>query len=283
METVNLSAYSTFGIGGPAKAFCRVESIEQMQAHLRECRLNQTPFFILGKGSNVLFDDRGFNGLVLQNKIDFFETPEPGLYHVGAGFSFALLGTRTAQAGYSGLEFASGIPASVGGAVFMNAGANGSETAHTLVSVDFVDEEGELSQIKKEDLTFAYRTSPFQKLKGAIVGATFKLNRSLNARQKQLEIFNYRKNSQPYGEKSAGCIFRNPETGPAGKYIEEAGLKGLAVGGASISTLHANFIVNLHGASALEVQELIDKVQKQVYEKHRIELESEVRIIPYEL
>lgn len=282
MEKVNLSSLSTFGIGGPAKDFCRVNTVEEMQAVLKKCHQENTPYIIVGKGSNSLFDDRGFNGMVIQNKIDFFEIPEEGTYHVGAGFSFTLLGTRTAQAGFSGLEFASGIPASVGGAVYMNAGANGTETEKSLVSVDYVDEEGNFKVLLKEDLEFSYRTSSFQKMKGAIVGATFKLSRSLTARQKQIEIVNARRKSQPYSDKSAGCVFRNPTCGAAGQLIELAGLKGTSIGGAAVSNLHANFIINSNNATSRDILELIEKVKFDVYEKHGVELESEVRIIPFE-
>lgn len=274
----SLAELSTFGIGGPAKWFQKVDTIEEMQALVRQ----KLPFIVIGKGSNTLFDDRGFNGLVIQNKIDFFENPAPGVYHVGAGFSFALLGVRSAQAGYSGLEFASGIPASVGGAIFMNAGANGSETEKVLVSIDYIDEEGELVILERKDLEFGYRTSPFQKRKGVIVGATFKLTPSLTARQKQIEIVTYRKNTQPYNDKSAGCVFRNPACHIAGKLIEEAGLKGHMLGGAKVSEKHANFIVNADHATAKDVCALIDEVQRKVYEKHGVKLEPEIRIIPYQ-
>lgn len=282
MKPPNLSELSTFGIGGPPKAFAKVHTVEEMQTLIKDCYATQTPYFVLGKGSNVLFDQKGFNGLVIQNKIDFFENPAPGVYHVGAGFSFTLLGTRTAQAGYSGLEFASGIPASVGGAVFMNAGANGMETEKHLTSVDYVDETGVLKQLERSELVFGYRTSSFQKWKGAIVGATFTLTPSDTARGKQIDIIRTRTASQPYSAKSAGCIFRNPMGNFAGKLIEEAGLKGMSVGGAKVSEKHANFIVNDGEATAEEVLELIEKVKKRVYETHQIELESEVRVIPYD-
>lgn len=273
-----LSELSTFGIGGPAKWFAKAETIEEMQALI--CQ--KLPFIVIGKGSNVLFDDRGFNGLVILNKINFFENPAPGLYHVGGGFSFALLGVRTAQAGFTGLEFASGIPASVGGAVFMNAGANGMETQKSLVSVDFVTEEGELVTLDRKDLHFDYRTSSFHQRKGAIVGASFQLTPSLAARQKQIEIVTSRKNTQPYNDKSAGCVFRNPEGGIAGRLIEEAGLKGKMCGEAKVSEKHANFIVNTNKARAQDILRLLDEVQKAVFEKHGVLLEKEVRIIPYE-
>src|ERR1700741_1309646 len=125
----------TLGIGGPARYFIEAHTIEDIQQALQFCKVEGLDFFILGKGSNCLFDDRGFDGLVISNKIDFFANPSPGVFHVGAGYSFSLLGVQTARQHWSGLEFASGIPCTVGGAIFMNAGANGSETCTALSSV----------------------------------------------------------------------------------------------------------------------------------------------------
>lgn len=278
-----LKEICTFGIGGPARFYVEARTIEEMQASLQYCLDENLPFFILGRGSNCLFDDRGFAGLVIHNKIDFKEEHPEGLFHVGGGYNFSLLGSQTARAGWSGLEFASGIPGSVGGAVFMNAGANGKETCETLVSVDFMTPEGDLKILKKEDLHFSYRHSSFQKLSGAIVGATFKLQPSSEARQKQIEIITYRKNTQPYGEKSAGCIFRNPNCGHAGALIDQSGLKGFQIGGAKVSEMHANFIVNTEKAKAADVLELIEHIKKKVKEHSGMDLESEVRFIPFEL
>jgi len=272
----------TFGIGGPARYFVEVKTVAQMQEVLHYCQLQKLPYFILGKGSNCLFDDRGFNGMVILNKIDFFHTPQPGVFHVGSGYSFSLLGTQTARQGWSGLEFASGIPGSVGGAVFMNAGAQGGETATYLSSVDFIPENGTPITLKKDDLLFSYRTSLFQKQPGAILGATFSLLPSPEARQKQIELFSYRKETQPYRAKSAGCIFRNPQGAAAGALIEKCGLKGQFVEGAQVSEKHANFIINANESSAQNVLTLIALIQEQVKKKMDVELESEVRYIPYE-
>jgi len=282
VENKLLSDLCTFGIGGPARYYVEVHSVEEMQEVLKECKKRGLKYFILGKGSNCLFDDNGFNGLVIHNKIDFMERPSPESFHVGGGYNFSLLGTQTARQGYSGLEFASGIPGTVGGAVFMNAGAGGSETCVTLTSVDFVDEDGKHHVFKKENLVFSYRHSSFQKMPGAIVGATFVLSPSTTARDKQIEIITYRKRTQPYSEMSAGCIFRNPNCGHAGALIEKSGLKGLAIGGAKVSEIHANFIVNTESASAANVLDLIAHIQKQVKEKQNVDLESEVRFIAYE-
>lgn len=280
-ERVPLNKYATLGIGGPAKYFVEVKAIEEMVEAINYCRNQTIDYLVIGKGSNVLFDDRGFDGLIILNKIDFFEENSPGQFHVGAGYSFSLLGSKTARKGWAGLEFASGIPGSVGGAVFMNAGANGTETVESLKSVDFVNSEGELVCLKKEEIEFKYRYSSFHEWGGAIVGATFSLSPSDEARQKQISIIEYRTKTQPYGEKSAGCIFRNPEAGHAGQLIEKSGLKGEGIGGAQVSGLHANFIVNTEGASASDVLKLIQYIKSQVKEKTDVDLHDEVRVIPY--
>ena len=277
-----LSSLSTLGIGGLAKFYTEVRQVEEMQAILSYCKIHPLNFLIVGKGSNCLFDDRGFNGCIIHNKIDFFNHLNDS-FHVGAGYSFSRLGTQTAKLGYGGLEFAAGIPASVGGAVFMNAGANGAETKDYLQSVDFIDENGKLTTYLKEELNFAYRYSPFQDKKGAIVGATFLLKKTEDARAKQLSIIHTRQKTQPYNDKSAGCVFRNPTHAPAGKLIDECGLKGYSVGKASVSSLHANFLINEACATAAEFKELITQVKTVVEEKTGTKLECEVRMVPYEL
>lgn len=280
-EYVPLSDYSTFGIGGPARWFITVKTAEMMQEAIQFAAKMGIPFHILGKGSNTLFDDRGFAGLVIQNKIGSY-SHENEQFHVGAGFSFALLGVRSAKMGYRGLEFASGIPATVGGAIFMNAGANGQETKDCLAEVDYVDENGTLHKYPKNELTFSYRHSSFQNLRGAVVSATFILHQDDKAKERQQQILSHRQSTQPLQEPSCGCIFRNPEGGFAGKLIEEAGLKGVSLGGAAISSLHANFIVNKGGAKASDVEGLIAKIQEEVQKKSNIALESEIWRLPYE-
>jgi UDP-N-acetylmuramate dehydrogenase len=282
IQNKSLSSLCTLGIGGPAKFYLEIKQIDAMQEAIRYCNSENIPFLVIGKGSNCLFDDRGFNGCILHNKIDFLNQTD-NRFHVGAGYSFSRLGTHTAKLNFSGLEFASGIPASVGGAVFMNAGANGSETKDCLISVDFIDGEGNLHAYLREDLEFSYRQSSFQHMRGAIVGATFSLKENDEARAKQMEIIHYRKQTQPYSDKSAGCVFRNPTDVSAGKIIEECSLKGQGVGSARVSTLHANFLINQDTATAAEFKELISLVQHTVQLKTGTALECEIRMIPYEL
>jgi UDP-N-acetylmuramate dehydrogenase len=273
-----LSEVSTFGIGGLARWFCEVKTIEELKEALQEARQHNIPYFILGKGSNTLFHDNGFDGLVIHNKISFFKQNE-NRFHVGAGYSFSLLGVQTARSGWSGLEFASGIPASVGGAVFMNAGANGKETCQHLSDVTYITSAGEVITFSKEELVFSYRSSSFQSMDGVIAAATFVLDKNEGARKEQLAIIDYRMQTQPYGKKSAGCVFRNPIGKSAGALIEQCGLKGEKIGGAEVSTLHANFIVNEGGATAQDVLDLANFVKEKVYTKTGIELELEVRFL----
>lgn len=275
-----LKEVSTFGIGGPARLFTIVSCVEEMQRALQYSFREKIPFFVLGKGSNCLFDDKGFDGLVIQNKISYLEM-EGERVDVGSGYSFSMLGLKTAKHQLSGLEFASGIPATVGGAIYMNAGANGKETGDHLEEVLFATEEGELISYRKKDLVFAYRYSSFQNMKGAILSAKFGLTPSPTARDKQFTIIEYRKKTQPYQDPSAGCVFRNPEGVSAGALIEKTGLKGFSIGGAEVSPMHANFIVNRQNASARDVLALAKEVERLVKEATGVNLEMEIRCIPY--
>ena len=277
-----LSEVSTLGIGGPAKFFIEAASIQEMQEVVLYCNRENLSYIIIGKGSNTLFDDRGFDGVVILNKITFCEFKESSVF-VGAGYSFSLLGVQTARNGFSGLEFASGIPGTVGGAVYMNAGANGGETSQYLTEVTWVNHLGEIQLIPREKMEFSYRFSNFQKMKGAIVAARFSLISSEEARQKQLTLIDYRMKTQPYKDKSAGCVFRNPPAQSAGALIEQCGLKGKSIGGAEVSLMHANFIVNKGSASSKDVTELAELIQKTVKEKRGIDLEMEIRAIPFKL
>lgn len=251
--------------------------MQEIKWYLNKKKLS---YWVIGKGSNSLFDDRGFDGLVILNKINFFAFEEGDL-HVGAGYSFSLLGSQTARKGWGGLEFASGIPGSVGGAIYMNAGANGQETCNSLSYVGSIDQQGEFVEKKKEELFFGYRTSAFQSSGDIIVSGKFRLEKEKSARKKQLEIIDYRTHTQPYGEKSVGCIFRNPKNHSAGVLIEKCGLKGKQIGGAQVSIIHGNFIVNRGGAKAEDVLALADYVKETVLEKMGCELEMEVRAVPY--
>lgn len=276
-----LSDHTTFGIGGAARFFVEVRSLAEVQEAMHFIRKESLPFVVIGKGSNALFEDRGYSGLVILNKLQSIVWKNE-VVEAGSGYAFSLLGIQSARKGLSGLEFAAGIPGSVGGAVFMNAGANKQEVCDTLLEVGFVDREGRYKRYAKHELLFSYRHSLFQKIQGCIVSATFGLRPMEEARKRQLEIIAYRTQTQPYGDKSAGCVFRNPIGKSAGALIEAAGLKGKRIGGACVSPMHANFIVNAGGASAEDVLQLVALVKKTVFEKTGEVLEMEVVQIPYE-
>jgi len=271
-----LSELSTFAIGGPAKYYLQVQTIEEMQRVMRFCKEEKLSFFILGKGSNCLFDSKGLNRLVIHNKIDFCQEENPGEFYVGAGYSFSLLGMQTAKKGWTGLEFASGIPATVGGAVYMNAGAQGQSTFDTLQSVSYVHPNGTLEEFAKEMLISDYRTSSFQKMAGAIVAARFLLKPSEDARKNQLALLSKRIQSQPYQDKTAGCVFKNPLPKSAGALIDELGLKGYQIGGAKVSEMHANFLVNTKEATSDDMRALISHIKEKIKNAYGIELDQEV-------
>lgn len=271
----------TFKIGGPAKYFTEVASLKEVQEAFLFANEKQLPVFVLGKGSNCLFSDRGYKGLVVLNKMDgcYFEEMK---VTVDSGYSFARLGTRCSKKGWTGLEFASGIPATVGGAIYMNAGANGQETRDTLKRVVYLHRNGQIQEYQKEEIDFHYRYSSFQRMQGYILQAVFVLEENPDSRKNQIRLLKKRIDTQPYQEMNAGCVFRNPENGSAGQHIDECGLKGLQVGGARVSTLHANFIVNTGDATSKDVLALIEKIQEKVRQKTQTDLELEVRYIPYE-
>ena len=277
----SLKPFSTLGVGGKAEQLVCVYTIEEMQDVYKYISSKNVPFVVIGKGSNLLFDDRGFLGLVIVNKIDFI-TFDAGNLEVGAGTSFSFLGIKMSKKGWGGLQFASGIPGSVGGAIYMNAGANGMQTSDCLVAVKFIDSKGECIEEPKEAFAFDYRTSSFQRERERIiVSGTFKLKKDANAQKAQFNMIRERTAKQPYAEKSAGCFFRNPEGESAGFLIEACGLKGERKGEAQVSTLHANFIINRGKATAQDVLDLAKIVKKRVKEKMGTTLKMEVQTIPY--
>lgn len=272
-----LKELSTIGIGGYAEYFCSVSSLEELQFIHSYARKNDFPITLIGKGSNSLFPDQGIQGIVVQNRIDFCKISENRV-EVGSGYFLPLLVRKTVKASLAGLEFALSIPSTVGGAIWMNAGASQSEIKDVLDSVTFLHKTGGIQKYKKEDLTFSYRHSSFQKMDGVIVSAEFSLASQENVREKMLFLAAKRKKSQPLSEKTIGSIFKNPENHSAGALIEFCGLKGKRVGDAMVSSLHANFIVNTKNATQKEVLELIDYIKEVVQKKTGILLKEEIRI-----
>ncbi len=277
----SLSEVSTFGIGGECALFVEVRTLSLLREVFQFIQKNDLPFYILGKGSNTVFDDLGFRGVVIYNKMDRLTIRGSEVY-VEGGYSFSLLGSRLSQKGLSGLEFAAGSPGSVGGAIFMNAGAGGCETKDMLVSVDYMTFSGEIKRYPKETLTFSYRHSSFHEKEGMIVAATFLLNPDVLANERKRALVEYRVKTQPYKDPSVGCIFRNPSGGSAGALIDKCLLKGTRLGEAEVSTMHANFIVNRGKASQGDVLNLAKRVQNEVELQTGIKLQLEARFIDVE-
>jgi len=274
----SLKEFTSFKIGGKAKYFADPTTFNEMKDLFKFAKKNKLKIFILGKGSNIVFDDRGFSGLVIYNNINFLKISKTNIY-VGAGYNFAHLGIKTALKNLSGLEFASGVPGSVGGAIYMNASAFSQAISDTIVSVVYLTEDGILLNLKKDQLDLQYRSSIFQKMKGVILSAKFSLHIDTSARKKQLELLHKKMKNQPLNENNAGCIFKNPENMSAKKLIDECGLKNYKIGGAIVSNIHANFIINENGASSKDVIELISYIKEVVKKKKNIELFQEVKII----
>ncbi|KAK6266550.1 hypothetical protein QUC31_017387 [Theobroma cacao] len=275
-----LKDLTTWGIGGVCNYFVEVFDQTQLLSAIRYCHVNSIPYIIIGKGSNCLFDDLGFDGCLILNRIEFLERIDPGVYRVGSGFRFNQLGVLSCNEGFTGLEFSGGVPGTVGGATYMNAGANGQETASTIESIDIVTTEGAFQTLHRVDLSFGYRSSPFQDMKdlAAITAVTFRLQGSGSARKRQQELLKRRRITQPLGERSAGSVFRNPSSlgVSAAELIDKTGLKGFSIGGAMVSHIHANFFVNIGGSTSQDMLNLIAFVKDKVDKKFGIELEEEV-------
>lgn len=276
-----MEPYTSFCIGGPAEAMVFPQTVEELQLTLQCAQEFNLPVFILGRGTNLLVKDEGLSGIVL-NLTDlcsgcFFEETS---VKAGSAMSLKSLVTRSVNKGLKGLEFASGIPGSLGGAIFMNAGAYGSNIGERVVEVELLDFEGNRFIHSREEMSFSYRWSSLQEKKAIILNATLQLEKGNKEALKEIvKAVNEKRRARHPTLPSAGSIFRNPPGQPAGYLVEKAGAKGMRVGGAMVSPLHGNFIVNTGGATAKDVLCLIDKVKKKVSEEMDIELELEVEIV----
>ena len=278
-----LSRHCSFRIGGPAKRMAFPVNGEQMvllQAFAEECGARTV---LMGRGSNVLFPDAGLDALVISTeKMDEIISPEPGLYVARAGATLNRLALAACRDGYTGLEFAHGIPGSVGGGVCMNAGAYDGELRQVIEWVEVLFPDEGVKKIPCGEMDFAYRHSLLSNRPDAIVlRAAFRLQKgdSSAIRGKMDEFMQRRKASQPLEFPSAGSTFKRPAGHFAGRLIEEAECKGLTVGGAQVSEKHAGFVINYDGATGEDVRNLIKEVQSRVFERSGVMLEPEVRII----
>lgn len=281
-KDISLSTLTTYKTGGIAKLVVYPNNINNLKQLLKLIHKYNIKYFILGKGSNTLFSDKEFNGVIIKlDKLNNFKIKETEIY-VESGMILSELVQASVKNELTGLEFAIGIPGTIGGAIYMNAGAYGNNMSKIIKSVIVLNEELQIEEIPLEKLKFDYRYSIFQDNKNLIcVAANIKLEHGNHDEiaSKIKENLLKRKNSQPLEYPSAGSVFRNPEGNYAGKIIEELDLKGKNIGGAEISTKHANFIINKNNASSSDILKLIKLVQKEVKDKYKIDLKLEQQLV----
>ncbi|RHW36496.1 UDP-N-acetylmuramate dehydrogenase [Neobacillus notoginsengisoli] len=282
-ELEPMSQHTTIKIGGPADLFVEPSSIANLLKTMEIINGHHVPWRVVGRGSNLLVSDKGINGVVIklgqgldELKIDDTEVT------AGGGQSLISLATTISRGGLKGFEFAGGIPGSVGGAVYMNAGAHGSDISKILKKAHILFEDGKMEWLTNEELEYSYRTSILQKKRpGIVLEAVFQLqhgNREEITKELQKNK-DYRKETQPWNFPCAGSIFRNPLPNYAGRLVESAGLKGHQIGGAQISEMHGNFIVNTGNATAEDVLALIQHVKDTISSLYDIRMETEVEIV----
>lgn len=274
--------HTTFRIGGPADALALPKTPEEVAEVVRFCHEHAQPYYVLGNGSNLLVSDEGYRGLVLQLYRNFNDIQVNGeTITVQSGAMLATVARTAYQTGLTGLEFASGIPGTIGGAVVMNAGAYGGEMKNVLKEVTVLTKEGEVLVIPAKALELGYRTSVIPKNGWIVLGAVLQLKKGdqeqILARMEELK--EQRITKQPLDLPSAGSTFKRPEGYFAGKLIMDAGLRGFTVGGAQVSEKHCGFVVNRGNATAADVWELICEVKRRVKEMTGVELEPEVKLL----
>ncbi len=281
-ENVPLAPHTWYKIGGPAKWHVQPRNPEELRLANARCIENGIPIYVLGLGANLLVSDDGVDGAVFRLDAEYWRRVkyDKTAAEVGAGADIQKFVLRTVRQGLAGVECLAGIPGTIGGAVRMNAGGKFGDIGAVITRVQVMDNEGTIFDRTKDDLVFDYRSTnivaPF------ILGATLELEEDDPERitQRTKEIWMYKRNSQPLNTKNCGCIFKNPRGLSAGALIDQAGLKGMRVGGAEISTKHANFIVAYPGCKADDVLKLLKIVREKVHDKHQIVLESEVKMWP---
>ena len=276
-----MSEHIYFRVGGPADILVTPVNEEQVVNTLKLCREYNVPYFILGNGSNILVKDGGISGVVIKfNKLNKITT-EGNCVTAQSGALLKDVSKAALENNLRGFEFACGIPGSIGGAVFMNAGAYDGEMAHVIKSARVIDENCNIKNLTKEELELGYRSSIVMKKGYVVIEATVELESGEYAsiKDKIDDLTNRRESKQPLEYPSAGSTFKRPEGYFAGKLIQDSGLKGFSIGGAAVSEKHSGFVINKGGATAKDVLDVIAHVQKTVKENFDVELHTEVRII----
>lgn len=281
---VPMSEYTTFKIGGCCDFLVTPHEVEEIREILALCKSKSVPWFVIGRGSNLLVSDEGFRGVIisLADNFDSITITDP-IIRATAGTKIIDLSFTAAEAGLSGLEFAAGIPGTVGGGVIMNAGAYGGDISQVIVSALCVDHDGNLVELDRDALELGYRTSTPGRMGWIVLEAAFKL--TPGNKEEILAVmqdFNAKRRAkQPLEFPNAGSIFKRPVGYFAGKLIQDSGLSGVSIGGAMVSPKHNGFIINTGNAKAAEVRELIDLIQRTVYEKFGVQLETEVKFLGF--
>ncbi len=285
-----MASHTSLKVGGMVDLLLWPANDGQLRYSLKFAKKKNLPIRVIGRGTNLLVKDEGIRGVVivligdykLKMLLDKGEKKQRGIKEVvtGAGTTLANLGAFALKNNLTGMECLSAIPGTLGGALMMNAGAGGQEIGSLVESVRIMNYEGNIHDISKEDIHFGYRSSSLKE-KGVILGAKLKLasGKHQEILKKTKEHIHWRNANQPIGDPSAGSIFKNSPEGPAGKLMEAAGLKGLRVGGAEISTKHANFIINSGGAKASDILELIDIAKNRILEKSGAKMELEIEVV----
>jgi len=277
-----MADYTTFKIGGPADVLCFPKDIESLKYIISYCRKSEIPFFVLGNGSNLLVSDDGIEGVVISLKyFDSINKDNALEISCEAGVKLSKLCSFALENCLSGLEFAWGIPGTVGGAIYMNAGAYGGEISCVLQECTYIDETGAVIQADVSGLQFGYRKSIFSDSQKIIISAKFRLlpERRDVIKSQMDDLLQRRKDKQPLEYPSAGSTFKRPAGHFAGTLIEKCELKGTSVGGAQVSQKHAGFVINKGGATCRDVLSLISKIKEDVFLKESVTLEPEVKII----
>jgi UDP-N-acetylmuramate dehydrogenase len=282
-----LARHVTFGVGGSADVYFVAETEDALRHAFALARSQDVPVFVFGSGSNILVGDRGVRGLTIDNRTDRIDGPAQNgagfKVRVASGVSFASLARRMANAGYSGIEWACGIPGSLGGAVVTNAGAYEWSLADVIRGVRLCDSEGVVTEVMPDHLQLAYRNSAFTQghiSDSIVLSVDLRLSRGdaneLKARVKEMDAA--RKAAQPPG-RNCGSVFKNPPDHPSWWYVDQVGLRGHRIGNAQFSDQHSNFILNLGGAKASDIVALIGLAQKRTAEQFSVDLESEVMMV----
>lgn len=279
IENEPMCKHTSFRLGGPARWMILIDDEEQLAKVVSYLRITEKPFFLLGNGSNLLVSDRGYNGIVLKLSEQFRRVEVHGNQILaGAGALMSAVAAKARDAKLTGLEFASGIPGTIGGGVVMNAGAYGGEMKQVVETVKVLTPSGEYAVLDRDVMEFGYRTSAIRNKDYIVVEVTFSLQDGEyeTIADKMEEMARMRKEKQPLEYPSAGSFFKRPEGYFAGKLIMDAGFRGYRIGGAQVSEKHCGFIINAGGATASDVRDLMIQVQERVKEMFHVELEQEV-------